>query len=220
MRLRRDRALVVAIGVASAASVAYRIRIRPWLARWGATHDEVDARLPGDEVVDDNGPRTTRAVTIDAPPAAVWPWLAQIGEDRAGFYSYAWLERLAGCDMQNATAIRPDWAHHEAGETVWLARRYRDMGRQVVARIEPERVFSMVSPADWDAIVNGDRASGAWTFVLEPTVDGRTRLLARGSGGAVGTFVFDVAHFVMEQKMMRGIKERAERAGLEARAET
>jgi len=220
MRLRRGSALVVSIGVvATAGSVAYRMRIRPWLAHWGATDDEVDAALPGDELVDGNGPRTTRAVTIDAPTAAVWPWLAQIGEDRAGFYSYAWLERLAGCDMQNATAIRPDWAHHEAGETVWLARRYREMGRQVVARIETERVFSMVSPADWDAITRGEHASGAWTFALEPTVDGRTRLLARGSGGAVGTFAFDVAHFVMEQKMMRGIKERAERAGREARAE-
>jgi hypothetical protein len=69
----------------------------------------------------------------------------------------------------------------------------------------------MVSPADWDALGRGEPASGAWTFVLEPAGDGRTRLLARGSGGAVGTPLFDVAHFVMEQKMMRGIKSRAER---------
>jgi len=216
---RRRTTLAVAAGVVVAAVAGYRTRVRPWLAHWGATPDEVDATLPGDELVDGRGPRTTRALTIDASPAAVWPWLAQIGEDRAGFYSYAWLERLAGCAMHNADGIHPEWAHQEAGETVWLAQRYHELGRQVVARLEPERAFAMVSPADWDAIGRGERATGAWTFVLEPTPDGRTRLLARGSGGAVGTFAFDVAHFVMEQKMMRGIKQRAERAGVESRAE-
>jgi len=210
VNLRRRTTVAVAAGVVLAAVAGYRTRVRPWLAHWGATPDEVDATLPGDELVDGTGPRTTRALTIDAPPATVWPWLAQIGEDRAGFYSYAWLERLAGCAMHNADGIDPEWEHREAGETVWLAQRYRELGRQVVARIEPERVFAMVSPVDWDAIARGDRATGAWTFVLEPVPDGRTRLLARGSGGAVGTFVFDVAHFVMEQKMMRGIKQRAE----------
>ena len=203
----------VVIGVVTGGALAaYRTRVRPWLAHWGATPDEIDGALPGDELVDGSGPRTTRAITVDAPPTAVWPWLAQIGEDRAGFYSYFWLERLAGCAMSNADWIHPDWAHQEAGETVWLAQRYGELGRQVVALLEPERAFAMVSPADWDAIVRGGRASGAWTFVLEPTADGRTRLLARGSGGAVGTFLFDVAHFVMEQKMMRGIKLRAERS--------
>lgn len=184
--------------------------MRPWLTHWGATADEIDAILPGDELVDGTGPRTTRAVTVDAPPRAVWPWVAQIGEDRAGFYSYAWLERLAGCTMHNAGRIHPEWAHHETGETVWLAQRYGERGRQVLALLEPERAFAMVSPADWDAIGRGDRATGAWTFVLEPTADGRTRLLARGSGGAVGTFLFDVVHFVMEREMLRGIKRRAE----------
>jgi hypothetical protein len=211
VKLQR-RTTLVAVGVTTAAAVvAYRMRVRPWLAHWGATPDEVDAVLPGDELVDGSGPRTTRALTIDAPPATVWPWLAQIGEDRAGFYSYFWLERLAGCDMHNADWIHPEWEHREAGETVWLAQRYREMGRQVVARIDAERVLAMVSPADWDALGRGERATGAWRFVLEPTPDGGTRLLARGSGGAVGTFVFDVAHFVMEQKMMRGLKTRAER---------
>jgi hypothetical protein len=201
------------VGVA-AAPIVYRWQVRPWLVRWGATDDEVGRALPGDELVEGDGgdgPRTTRAVTIDAPPSAVWPWLAQIGEDRAGFYSYSWLERLAGCRMHNASRVHDEWQHRAPGETVWLAERYGELGRQVVAHLEPDRVLAMVSPTDWDTILAGRGATGGWTLVLEPTAEGRTRLLARGSGGAVGTSLFDVAHFVMEQKMMRGIKERVER---------
>jgi hypothetical protein len=113
--------------------------------------------------------------------------------------------------MHNAWEVHDEWQHREAGETVWLAERYGELGRQVVARLDPGRVLAMVSPPDYDRIVAGGRAQGAWTFVLEPAPDGTTRLIARGSGGAVGSFLFDVAHFVMEQKMMRGIKDRAER---------
>jgi hypothetical protein len=198
-------------GAAVAGGFAYHRRVRPWLVRWGATDEEVARELPGDELVEGDGPRTTRAVTVDAPAATVWPWLAQIGEDRAGFYSYAWLERLAGCRMHNAQAVHDEWQHREAGETVWLAQRYGELGRQVVARLDPGRVLAMVSPPDYDRIVAGGCARGAWTFVLEPAPGGTTRLIARGSGGAVGTFLFDAAHFVMEQKMLRVIKDRAER---------
>jgi hypothetical protein len=210
-RPRRSTACASAGIVAGiAAAVAYRARVRPWLIRWGATDDEVGGVLPGDELVERSGPRTTRAISVAAPPDAVWPWLVQIGEDRAGFYSYAWLERLAGCHMHNASSIHPEWQRVEVGDTVWLARRYGELGRQVVAVLEPERAFVMVSPADFEAIGEHRPASGSWGFFLAPTPDGGTRLLARGSGGAVGTFVFDVAHFVMEQKMMRAIKARAE----------
>jgi hypothetical protein len=209
-RRRRILLAAAAVAAATATAVVYRTRVRPWMYHWGATPDEVDAALPGDDLVDGTGPRTTRAVTVDAPPERVWPWLAQIGEDCAGFYSYAWLERLAGCDMHNADTVRAEWQHHDAGETVWLARRYGELGRQVIARIEPARMFAMVSPVDHDALNAGRRATGAWTFVLEPDGDGRTRLIARGSGGAVGHCAFDVAHFVMEQKMLRGIRERVE----------
>lgn len=65
--------------------------------------------LPGDELVEDPGIQTTRALTIDAAVRDVWPWLAQIGQDRGGFYSYEWLENLAGCRMRNAWRIHPEW---------------------------------------------------------------------------------------------------------------
>lgn len=102
----------------------YRGRLRPWMYTWGAREDEVTAQLPGDELVEAHTPRTTRAVTIDAPIADVWPWLAQIGEDRGGFYSYSLLERAAvGAHVHNANSIHPEWQDIRVGDTVWLTRR-------------------------------------------------------------------------------------------------
>ena len=176
---------------------------------WGAGDDEITAVLPGDELVSAHTPRTTRALTIDAPIAAVWPWLAQIGEDRGGFYSYSVLERAVGAHIHNANTIHPEWQDVRVGDTVWLARRYGDAARQVVAAVAPGAHLVLMSPGDFERVQQGKKASGAWGFYLRRK-DGWTRLIARGSGGAVGHVTFDVPHFVMEQKMMRGIRDRAE----------
>lgn len=187
----------------------YRNRVKPWMYRWGATDFEVGAVLPGDELVAPNVPRTTRALTINASMQSVWPWLVQIGEDRGGFYSYSWLERVVGARIHNATAINPQWQQLRVGDTVWLARRYRDRARQVVAALEPESYLVLQSPADYARVRRGEKASGAWGFYLRRT-GSQTRLLVRGSGSPVGHPVFDIPHFLMEQKMMRGIRDRAE----------
>ena len=98
----------------------------------------------------------------------------------------------------------------QVGDSVWLARRYGAMGRQVVAAVEPKSYWVLMSEADYDRVLRGKKALGSWAFYLIP--DGRrTRLLARGSGGAVGNATFDIPHFVMEQKMLRGIPDRAQR---------
>jgi hypothetical protein len=185
-------------------------RGRAWMYSWGARGDEVEATLPGDELVSAATPRTTRAVTIDAPADAVWPWLVQIGEDRGGFYSYSLLERAVGARIHNADAIHPEWQELHVGDTIWLARRYGQGARQVVAAVKPQSDLILVSADDFDRLRRGEKASGAWSFYLRPEV-GWTRLIVRGSGGAVGHAVFDIPHFVMEQKMMRGIRKRAER---------
>jgi len=208
----RARSLLVTTAVAACGILAYRRVVRPRMATWGATDAEIDARLPGDELLGTGATRMTRAITIAAPVEEVWRWLVQIGEDRAGFYSYAWLERLALTDMHNADRIVPEWQHRARGDTIWLAQRYGDRGRQVAAVLEPPRALVMVGPRDFDVIDSGGRAGGSWVFFLEPIDDTQTRLIVRSSGGPVGTPLFDVIHFVMEQKMMRGIKERAERA--------
>jgi hypothetical protein len=197
--------LMAAVG----AVALYRSGVRPWMYTWGARADEVTAVLLGDELVQPGAPRTTRAVTIDAPVDAVWPWLVQIGEDRGGFYSYSLLERAAGARIHNADAIHPQWQELGVGDTIWLARRYGESARQVVAAIKAREHLILVSPEDFERVQQGEKAHGAWSFHLRQEA-GWTRLLVRGSGGAVGHAAFDIPHFVMEQKMMRGIRDRAE----------
>lgn len=200
-----------ALAVLSAAvglTAWYCAHLRPWLYTWGARADEVRATLPGDELVEAPSPRTTRAVSVAATSAEIWPWLAQIGEDRGGFYSYSLLERAVGADMHNAGAVHPEWQDVQVGDTIWLARRYGPNARQIVAAVQRDSHLVLVSPADFEQIRRGQKASGSWAFVLRREI-GATRLLARGSGGAVGHFWFDIPHFVMEQKMLRGIARRA-----------
>lgn len=187
----------------------YRGAIRPWMYTWGASGDEAESVLPGDELVSPQAIRTTRAITIDAPIRAVWPWLAQIGETRGGFYSYSVLERAVGADIHNANVIHPEWQDVRVGDSIWLARRYGDVGRQIVASVEPESHLVLMSPADFDRVQRGEKASGAWGFYLR-RVFGWTRLIVRGSGGPVGHVGFDIPHFVMEQRMLRGIRDRAQ----------
>lgn len=175
---------------------------------WGADEDEIAATLPGDDWIATTSPRTTRAITVDAPVEMVWPWLVQLGEDRGGFYSYSLLERAVGCDIHNADHIHPEWQDVHVGDTVWLARTYGEAGRMVVAAVAPNSHLVLMSPADFARTRHEQKASGAWGFYLRPD-NGRTRLIIRGSGGPVGHAWYDIAHFVMEQKMMRGIRKRA-----------
>ena len=190
--------------------IGYRARIRPWMYFWGATREETVAGLPGDDLVETAQPRTTRAVTIDAAPEAIWPWLVQIGEDRGGFYSYSRLERAVGADIHNANTIHPEWQDRQVGDTVWLARRGGDRGRQVVAALVPKSHLVLMGPDDYAKVLRGEKASGSWSFHLIP--DGnRTRLLARGNGGYTGNVVYDIAHFVMERRMLLGIRRRVAR---------
>ena len=176
---------------------AYLGLVRPWTRRWGATPRERRMPLPGDERVQRAGVSMTRAVTIDAPPDRVWPWIAQIGQDRGGFYSYAWLENLAGCRMRNADRVHPEWQHREVGEMVLL---HPDAGI-ALTRFDAGRSFAL----------------DGWYFVLEPAPGDRTRLLARsriprGRVSIAYAIFVELPHFVMERKMLLSIKERVERA--------
>jgi len=173
------------------------LALLPWQRSWGATRDEFQRSLPGDKLVAHPGLRITRAVTIDAPPDAVWPWLAQIGQDRGGLYSYEWLENLAGCRMRNADRIHPEWQHRDVGDTVKL----HPLTGLKVARFEPSRIFAF---------------EGGWFFVLEPIDDNHTRVFARtraprGWPSLSYALFIELPHFVMERKMLLGLKARAER---------
>jgi len=186
--------------------------IHPWLMNWGATPQEQQQALPGDELA--TGPVTyfTRAITIDAPPAAVWPWIVQMGQDRAGFYSNTWLENMTGSNIHNAGTIHPEWQQRALGDVVPLAR--------------PDLLFGVGSAGHADIFVlDRPRVIGniPARFVLEPLGGGRTRLLVReaiqadaglrtaGTGpAATRVTIWDPMHFVMVQRMLRGIQERAE----------
>lgn len=102
---------VVAVGVAAAAIVASGST-----RRLGATREEAARALPGDKLLDRADLQADRAVTIAAPPERVWPWIAQLGQDKGGFYSFAWLENLVGCDIHNADRIVPAWQNPQVGD--------------------------------------------------------------------------------------------------------
>jgi hypothetical protein len=201
-------ALAAAMAVAGVAGL-YRWGVRPKMYTWGATAAEFAAELPGDCLVEPDAPRTTRAITIDAPVEKVWPWLAQIGENRGGFYSYDFLERLVGARIRNADVVHPEWQELQVGDTVWLARRYGQRARQLVAEVVPKSHLVLMSARDYERVQHDEKAFGSWAFYVRPQ-HGQTRLLARGIGGAVGITSFDIVHFVMERGMLRGIRERAQ----------
>jgi len=197
------KTLIAVIGGAGALA-AYMLLIRPWHLQWGATEEELKMPLPGDELVKHPKLNATHAITINAPVAEVWPWLVQVGQKRGGFYSYTWLENLVGCEMSNADQIVPEWQDLKVGDEVWLHPKAPPLK---VLAMEPGRAIVL---------------ENSWTFVLDPIDDHTTRLIIRGRGdfnpdlkNALLNFilwrgVFEPAHFIMERKMMLGIKERAE----------
>lgn len=182
------------------------------MLNWGASETEAKASLPGDRRLPDPDAESTMAISIDAPPGAIWPWLRQIGQDRGGFYSYEWAENLAGLDIHNADRIVDEWQGLAVGDTVRLgtADRFPDATLEVV-EFEPNRSLVLQTPAEptwW-----------VWSFVLHPVDEATTRLLVRSRirlpenpivrFGALG--VLDPVSFVMTHGMLRGIRTRAER---------
>jgi hypothetical protein len=216
------------IMVSGAALGAYVFFVRPWQRRWGATDEEVQRVLPGDELIAQPDVKLTRAVTIGAKPADVWPWLAQIGQGRGGYYSYDWLENMAGLKMKSAGGINPEWQQLKVGDII--PAEPGGKGFKVLA-IEPEHFLVMGSVEAVDeGVFEGFKQmfpAFTWTFVLEPIDGEQTRVISRFCGkiepsqslkfaGKFAGFVFEPIEFVMTRKMLLGIKQRAEQAGLPA----
>ncbi len=201
-----------------AAVVAYRVWGRAWVQGWGATDDERRRSLPGDDLVPDPADQATRAITIDAPPEQVWPWIVQLGADRGGFYSYDWLENLFGLGIHSADRIVPEWQGLPVGDVV-AANRKRS-GGWLVAEVRPDEALVLqVADLKTNRPLRRDqhRWEFEWSFVLVPEPGGRTRLLVRERTG-FGSRVVQTAmapiglvSFVMSRRMLQGIKARAER---------
>ena len=177
---------------------------------WGSTRAELTMSLPGDAEPRERALEVQHAVTIDAPAEDVWAWLVQLGQDRAGFYSYDWLERAFGVDIRNVREVRPEWQALKAGDVVhatqpgYLGGLFGDHPGWTVSAITPERVLVLDK---WG------------TFALEPVADERTRFIIRSTmshaespvwAAAANLLAFQLPHFIMQRRMMLTIKSLAE----------
>ena len=196
--------------VTGGAVAAYVLLARRRQLRWGATDQELSGSLPGDDLIPRADITATRAITIRAAADGVWPWIAQLGQGRGGFYSYDFLENLVGCDIHSSDRIAPEWQDAEVGDEVRLA----PAVGLVVASMERGRSLVLRGgipmgniPAPYDF---------TWAFALRDESDETTRLLVRERYAYTQPWArlivepTQVLSFVMTHKMLRGIKDRAE----------
>ena len=207
----RYAAGVSTIGVAAA---VYILLARPRQLRWGASARECEASLPGDDLIVSADLTATRAITVRTSAGRVWPWIAQLGQGRGGFYSYDFLENLVGCDIHSADRIVPEWLDIKIGDEIKLA---PAVGLEVIA-LEPGRSLVLRggvpignTPPPYDF---------TWAWVLRDEPDGTARLLVRERYAYTRPWArflvepVEAVSFVMSQKMLRGIRDRAEQVAL------
>jgi len=185
----------------AAAVPVYVHWLRPRILTWGATPDEASARLPGDELLEEADGVATRAIDIQAPASAVWPWLAQMGPSpRGGAYTYDWIENAMGLNMHSADRVLPQYQDPHLGDTIGFGPNLMRL-----ERVEPDHVLA------WRA----QNGNWVWTFILDEH-DGMTRLISRNRFrlprllDRIGMAPMEPGSLVMERKMLRGIRDRAE----------
>lgn len=202
---RRARILSGA-GLAFGLLVAsYPLGWRQWCLTWGAMPDEVASNLPGDDLLPRADVVTTRAIPIQAPADRIWPWLVQMGNGRAGTYTYDWIENLFGLDMHSAKVVLPQYQNLQAGDEFPIG-----SASMRIEVLEPELILvTRVRQWHWVRI-----------FRLAPDTD-VTRLVLRNriaypdKGPAAricSRVISEPGSLLMERKMLRGIKQRAEGA--------
>ncbi len=197
--------LVVLVGLVGAAVITVRL-LTPWMDRYGATDAEITATFPGDELVPTPASFVNRAVTIQASPEEIYPWLLQLDAEKAGWYSYDWLEtNLLRCPMTNADRIHPEWQDRRVGDRVRMCPGESGPPPFTVAQLHRNQ-----------AMVMGHQENGEWVdlyqFVIVPQDDGSSRLILRTRTMMTGG-IWDIIHpgvFIMERGMLDGIKVRAE----------
>ncbi len=209
-------------GIGGAVVMAFAVAtpfLRRWRTSWGATGEEIDASLPGDNIVGQPKWQYTQAITIAAPIERVWPWLVQIGQGRGGFYSYEVLENLVGCNIHNADRIIPEFQRLEPGDSVMLHPKVPypvvmvDRGRAIVLHYETRKGLTPV-PGTKAA----DYFESTWLFFLDGRGANSTRMISRfridynpstRNKLSYGYFVEPISS-TMQQEMLRGMKKRAE----------
>lgn len=184
---------------------AFAPLVRTWHQRWGATDAEVAAAMPGDDVVPGCQYQITRAITVAAPPVAVWPWLAQTGFGKAGFYSN---DLLDNAGRESATEILAEFQRPRVGDWVPMFTKVNDVTAFKIARLEAPSVLLWAKP------------DSTWAWTLAPAGDGtrlvtRLRILYRWDRVAEAVFSLvlnEFGDFAMMRKMLLTIRQRAERA--------
>lgn len=196
----RRAALVAAV----LAPVGYLAGYRPWQLRWGATRAEGAARMPGDELIRGRRWRATRAVEIAAGAESVWPWLAQMGAGRAGWYSY---DLVDNGGTPSAREIRPELQTLRVGDRMRFTAGSEDAF--TVRRVDPGRCLVLASRVPAGVVVA--------TFVIHPLGEQRSRLVhrvqfsIRPHPAALGwAALMDAGDFVMARRSLLGIRDRAE----------
>ena len=178
--------------------------------RWGSTDDEVTSAMQGDAVLPDAQFVTTRSITIDAEPAAVWPWLVQVGCGRAGWYSNDLLDNLA---RPSATTILPDLQHLEVGQWIPMS----------PSATPTDKTAFRVDSYDIGSWLLWAKPDSTWSWRLTPTASGGTRLTTRVHAvydwshpltAVLGVVLLEFGDFAMMRRMLRGIKTRAESVDL------
>lgn len=197
--------VVTALAVVTLAAF-YWLPMRRWFAAWGTTREDRSRAMAGDGLIANPTHTQTHALTVDANADDIWVWLAQMGYQRGGLYSYDWLDRLFGyLDRPSAHRVIPEFQQLAAGDVIPLG---RGKGFPVTA-IEPGRTLVLSD--------TNDGFRWVWQFGLYPMDNGRTRLVSRGAqavptGIAMWLFmrVMEPAAFIMTRRMLLGLKERAE----------
>jgi hypothetical protein len=189
--------------------------VRPWHLQWGATADEVHGPMPGDEVVPRAQFEATRAITVDAPPEQVWPWIVQLGYRRAGFYTY---DLIDNASQRSAERILEEYQHPAAGDLMPMFKELRGLAiAYTVTAFETN---------EWMVWVHRphptDEPDSTWTWRLTRSPRGGTRLVTRMKQdyrwetprlALFNLVLMELGDFAMERRMLKGIKRRAESAG-------
>ena len=214
---------IIVGGFAIAGTVLASPMLRRHYNRYGAADTEIAAAMPGDDLVTQPKLGFTRAITIDVPPAQVWPWLAQIGQGRGGLYSYDGLENLVGCNIHSAEDILGEYQDLKKGDIIrsgpdgfpcWMAMDVNAPHHLVLLGAGTPAQIAV--PDVVDEIPAKDYAASTWQWQLLPLVDGtQTRLVVRqrltfSPGQRLIWRLVEPINFTMEHKMLKGLKARAE----------
>lgn len=189
-----------------AVCVVLRPLMRPWYSGSGATGEETRMKLPGDDIVPEHNGGYTQAISIQAPPENVWPWIAQVGQGKGGFYSYEVLENVVGCKIHNAGRILPEYQDVKVGDGVKL---HPAMAIPVTV-VEPGRALACGGRQD-------ENIANNWVFYLKPE-KGASRLITRWffqykpvfGNRVMYSWLVEPISAVMQRKMLKTIKKLAE----------